>query len=155
MQKTKAHEIAEELLREHAALRVEWAQIENRVREVIPESASDATVWRILVEPLTHMRETLGHHFALEEEGGYLRGVGDHHPGTEREAGELVGEHKALFSRLTELVQTLEGHVQAGTAPGEAFVIGLGELQRDLRDHETRENDLFQRLVTMDIGGRG
>jgi len=42
------------------------------------------------------------------------------------------------------------------------LMLGLGEtndevvgVMRDLRAHETRENDLFQRLVTMDIGGRG
>ena len=139
---TKHRSAAEALTRAHLALRKDLGLLEEAARTACGEGA--AALRARLGATRTHVLE----HFRFEEDNGYLDAVRKREPRLDRAVQQLAEDHVRLARSLDALVE------EAGRAShlDEPFRAKVRAWMEQLRQHETRENDLIQDAFNTDIG---
>ncbi len=139
---TTENSVAEALGRAHAALLADLRELEQAAR---PSSREGLVELRArLVATQTHVTE----HFRFEEQNGYMDAVRKREPRLERTVLHLAEEHRQLAQALDALVQEAETAV----GPDSGFDERIRAWVDRLRQHEARENELFQNAFNLDIG---
>lgn len=110
---------------------------------------------RHMVEKLSELRDQLALHFALEEAYGYFDDPVEVAPHLSHAAESLRAEHRRLYMQLTTLVERAERLLHTDQLTTLALWIGPDFLEFDanLRDHESRENELIYEAYDQDLGG--
>ncbi len=109
---------------------------------------------RWLIDNLSQFRDQLALHFSLEEAYGYFEDPVDVAPQLGRQAEQLRAEHRELYLAFCDLVERAERmyydeqHAALALWLGPQFL----ELDRRLRRHEERENELICEAYDGDIG---
>jgi hypothetical protein len=141
MRKTESS-VSEALSRAHAALLEDLRKLEVAVQ---PSSQEELAELRARLSTTSkHITE----HFRFEEQNGYMDIVRKREPRLERSIQQLAEEHRRLRQSLDMLV----GELGAATNLNDAFREGVRQWIEQVRQHETRENDLVQDAFNMDIG---
>jgi hypothetical protein len=109
---------------------------------------------RLLIDKLCQLRDQLALHFSLEEAYGYFDDPVDVAPQLSRMAGRLREEHKSLYLEFCEVADHAERMFYEERHAALALWIGPEFLQLDrrLRDHEERENELIYEAYDVDSG---
>ncbi len=109
---------------------------------------------RQLIDKLCQLRDQLALHFSLEEAYGYFEDPIDVAPRLCRQAEQLRGEHKELYLDFCDLIERAERMFYDEQHAALALWIGpeFLDLDRRLRDHEERENELIMDAYEGDIG---
>jgi Hemerythrin HHE cation binding domain len=110
----------------------------------VPSDASVAEVRQHLNTAYTH----LCLHFRLEEQGGYFNNVQEMKPRLERALCELVAQHHELRRSL----DSLRAEAARATAIDDAMRGKIRAWIDRFLAHETRENDVAQDAVDLDLG---
>jgi hypothetical protein len=109
---------------------------------------------RTLIDKLSQFRDQLALHFSLEEAYGYFEDPVDVAPQLSRQAEQLRAEHRDLYLAFCDLGERAERmyydqqHAALALWLGPQFL----ELDRRLRHHEERENELICEAYDGDIG---
>ncbi len=101
-----------------------------------------------LVERLSRLGARLQVHFALEEEGGYLREVLARRPGLGVHVARLEHEHEVMLADAAVL-----SHQLLTVPPPYDVRARIVRLLETLREHELAEHDLIQEALVVDLGG--
>jgi hypothetical protein len=134
--------VVDGLKKAHAALMEDLHKLEQVVQPT--SSATLSEVRARLGATRTHITE----HFRFEEENGYMDTVRTREPRLEREVQWLAEEHRELARSLEALV----GDAAAAQRLEDRLRHGVTEWIKRVRQHESRENDLFQDAFNLDIG---
>ncbi len=134
--------LAEALSRTHAVLRDDLRKLKDAAR--LPGKQRPADMKALLVETRARVAE----HFRFEEQNGYMDAVRKREPRLERTVLHLAEEHRQLAQALDALVQEAETAV----GPDSGFDERIRAWVDRLRQHEARENELFQNAFNLDIG---
>jgi hypothetical protein len=108
----------------------------------------DHALRNALVERLGRLCERLRVHFALEEDGGYLREVLARRPGLGVHVARLEHEHEVMLAEGTALARQL-----LSAPPPRDVRVRIVCLLETLREHELAEHDLIQEALVVDLGG--
>lgn len=115
----------------------------------------EAAVQQKSQESMTAIRTGLGSvythlcaHFRLQEKGGFLNELREREPRLARTAWELLEEHRTLRQAL----DSLHGEANVAVSLDDTFREKVRQWIANMRRHETRENDLLQDVVDLDIG---
>lgn len=100
-------------------------------------NAPGQTTREELRERLRAIRNDLANHFMLEEQDVYVNPVLKMEPKWDRKARELLGEHRRLLHSLDALIATRVHEDDTDLCDRVRHWVG------QLRQHEARENDLF------------
>jgi hypothetical protein len=109
---------------------------------------------RLLIDQLATLRDQLALHFALEEAYGYFEDPAYVPVGVGECAEKLREEHRVLYVLLCEIVERAERlfydleHAELALWIGPTFE----RFERELRAHESRENDLIMDAYASDLG---
>jgi hypothetical protein len=134
--------VAEALGRAHAALLEDLRKLEEVVHAI-----SDARLAELRAR-LGVTRMHLTEHFRFEEQSGYMDVVRKREPRLERAVQQLADEHGQLRQTLDALI----GELGSATHLDEALREKIPAWIKQVREHETRENDLVQDAFDLDIG---
>ncbi len=117
----------------------------------------DETVHQNAETTLTALRTCLGRtythlcqHFRLKEYDGFLDDLQEREPRFGRIAQELFAEHRQLRQSL----DSLHGEAVVAVRVDDALRGKVRQWIAALRRHETREDDLIQDAVDLDIAGQ-
>ena len=86
-------------------------------------------------------------HFRFEEANGYMSAVLKKKPHLERVAGQLLGDHLQLAQTLSRLVD----EAKTATKLDARFSTRVRAWIEDVRQHESRENQLVQEAFNVDM----
>jgi ElaB/YqjD/DUF883 family membrane-anchored ribosome-binding protein len=134
--------VAEALSQAHKALQDDLRKLEQAARMTSEKG------WEGLCARLSLTHALVIDHFHLEEQGGYMDAVRKRQPRLERVVQELEEEHRQLAQSLEALLEETNKATGASDTLREKV---LAWVQR-IREHEARENDLFQDAFNVDIG---
>jgi iron-sulfur cluster repair protein YtfE (RIC family) len=132
---------AEALRRVHEALHEDLQALEDAAR------ASGGQPPTELARRLIALRERLATHIVFEEQGGYMKAVRESEPRLEPIVQKLEDDHKRVMQSLCDLI----GKAERAAADGklsESVIAWIG----DLREHEARENEVFEEAFNSDLG---
>ena len=110
---------------------------------------SKASVQQIVIA-LDALHRHLGHHFAREEEGGYLEEALVHAPRLQSRASQLMAEHPTLLTQFGDLVEAAKSPKQ-DAAQWPSLASDLNKVIGDLVRHERGENQLLQDAFAADL----
>jgi len=102
-----------------------------------------------MADRVTDIRRLLEHHFAVEEDGGYMGNVLAIAPQFTEQATELCAQHAAFLQTLDDLEASLR------TPESDVCTSVCGDFDTfisDLQAHEHRENNLIQQAFNQDDG---
>ncbi len=133
--------VAEALGQAHAALLEDLRRLENAARSTSPASMAEVR------QRLEATRRHIGEHFRFEEQNGYMDAVRQREPRLEREIQQLAEEHR----RLEHSLDALREASQTVSSPDAAFRQEIQHWIKQVRQHESRENDLVMDAFNMDI----
>jgi hypothetical protein len=133
--------VAEALGRAHAALREDLRKLDAAIN---PRSGAKVPE---LAAGLAATRKHILAHFRFEEENGYMDAVRQREPRLERAIDQLAGEHRSLSQALDALITTTQD------APNLTDLLrdGVRVWVEQVRQHETREDELVQDAFNLDI----
>lgn len=134
--------VAEALGQAHAALLADLRELEQAVCPSREEGLAE------LHARLGAAHAHITKHFRFEEQNGYMDAVRKREPRLERTVLHLAEEHRQLAQALDALVQEAETAV----GPDSGFDERIRAWVDRLRQHEARENELFQNAFNLDIG---
>jgi hypothetical protein len=109
---------------------------------------------RLLIDRLRELLDLLALHFALEEAYGYFEGPAVVDARLNQRAGRLRDEHRTLFVTLQSVVDAAEKKLVRDN-PDDAIqriVVRFRAFQDQLREHESRENELILEAFNDDVG---
>ena len=133
---------------EHLSYRSLIEEIESdleRVRRA--ETPSTEGLLRLLEDFYSRVRT----HFALEEKGGLFEVYGEHDLAFRRQAAAMLEQHRGFLERMRRILGIARTLARPDGPEFEECSRELGELFRDLREHERAEDELLDRLVEQDI----
>lgn len=133
--------LASALRAAHSELLRDLRSLEDSVRLAAKRGLDD------LHERLAATYNHVQKHFRLEEENGYMDAVKKIGPHLERTIEELRGEHRKLTEDLARLIVESQGQ----TEPGESLRKKTLSWVNEVRQHETKENDLIQDAYNLDL----
>ena len=140
--------IAMRIASEHLSYRSLIEEIEGDLKSVRgAEVASTRNVLRLLRSFHDHVRA----HFALEEKGGLFEVYMENDFAFRRKAATLLSQHRDFLARLRRILDTLDTLAQPNGPEFERCAQELGELFRELREHEQAEDELLESHVEKDI----
>jgi hypothetical protein len=139
--KTPKTPVAEALGRAHAALLEDLRRLEAAINAPSGKDASE------LAAGLTATRKHIQAHFRFEEDNGYLDAVRQREPRLERAIDQLANEHRCLSQGLDALITT----TQSAAHMTDALRDGVRGWIEQVRQHETREDELVQDAFNLDI----
>jgi hemerythrin-like domain-containing protein len=132
------------ILEEHRKLRHSVNRIQSMVSN--PPDPAHRPAWlRDVSGLLVDLTPRLIVHFESEEKGGLFEEIQQAWPTTAEMCRTLLGEHRILLARLSEL-SAASGRPMDEAAFG-AFLDRASSLLKDLSRHEERENDLLYRTL--------
>ena len=132
------------IIDEHGKLRILLASLREVAASGDPERVVELT------DGLANLRQIVTHHFAFEEEGGYMAAVLRAQPHHQSEVEVLETQHAEILARLEELTARDLSHDDHARATFD----DVRELVALLEEHESRETSLIQRSVQEDIGSK-
>ncbi len=140
------------MVTEHQRIKDEHVQLREAVahlRDTLPPQTSGPIVawYGSLDTELAEFIEMVERHFALEEEGGYMRELRDEYPRLGHRIDELAAEHASIREALSGCRKEAREGVGA-TELVEHLHRGLDLLAK----HESAETELFQDAMQSDIG---
>lgn len=100
-----------------------------------------------LADTLVELRDQLALHFALEEAFGCIDDADSEVPAVTRQLTRTRGEHRQLYARASRLAAAAERLLLDGKV-GDFLIrvpLQFRELEQQLRQHESRENELVMR----------
>jgi Hemerythrin HHE cation binding domain len=104
-----------------------------------------------VLEQLVTLRDFMGHHFAQEEEGGYLEEALSHAPRLAPQAARLQRQHPQLLARIDDVCDLArKRHDDASAWP--AIHDNAQAAMKELLSHEAGENQLVQQAFNVDVG---
>lgn len=140
--------LAMRIASEHLSYRSLIEEIEEDLERVRREEGySTESLQRLLASFFSQVRN----HFALEERGGLFEVYQEQDFAFRKEAAVLLGQHRDFLERLRRILE-IAGTIERPDSPEfEHCARELGELFRELREHELAEDALLERLVDQDI----
>lgn len=133
---------AGEMHREHEAL----SQKIGLAKESLEKVHSPADSY----QRLRKLRDELQRHFALEEQGGYMREVRERRPNWSDRIDELRRQHAQMLVDVGALVDEADELVQRT----EEWQGKFEQLLAALSQHEQAENEIVQKAYQQDIGDK-
>jgi hypothetical protein len=141
MAHVRSKSFAQEMIQAHAVLDRSLEQLER-----VTHSAQGRHLYEVL-HLLQGVAEELQAHFNLEERDGYMASVLKHAPQFTHRAQELLGEHGHLKTSLVALIQ------EASSKLPDDFWARVSEWLAQVRQHESRENQVVQEAFNRDTAG--
>jgi hemerythrin len=99
---------------------------------------------------LSRLRAHLEHHFAQEEQGGYLEEALVHAPRYSSHASRLLAQHPVMLGRVSDVL-TLAGSGDFTEARWPKVQQEVSKLLKELLAHEAGENQLVQRAFNTGV----
>lgn len=130
--------------REMRQLVAELRDAVNRNRHWSREVAREA------VKAAEAMRVHLHHHFAQEEQGGYLEEALVMAPRFSEEAQVLLGQHAVMLEHIDRVVEETKGAVEDAELWPQVR-LQVNDLLRKLAAHEGAENRIVQEALNVGI----
>lgn len=123
---------------------------EHRALRSLLATLAETTDPHELLRRLERLRDLLRDHFRTEEEaGGFHDMVGDTAPHLLTTVQRLFEEHRAFTARVDELILDTRTLIDGPVAEVRA---GVGDLARQLHEHEASENELVAWALYEDLG---
>ena len=143
-EKTASDTRAEQIRREHEELRQLLGSVRRTLADRLETVAS-------VVEKLSDLCEHVETHFAEEETGGFFDQVLEKEPRFGNRTQALQNEHVQLLAAVRKLAETslAEGDSDDWWRRVEGE---FHEFSKDLMRHESKENELLQDTLSVDIG---
>lgn len=135
---------------EHRELGCLLHEIEKCVMEA-SECACDTTAACKLVEALESLQSYLAHHFAMEEEGGYMEDALALAPRFSQQARRLQAQHPTFLFKLGKLLELARSLGEGGAGMCDVRS-GATDLFKMLRAHEAGENRILEQAFNTDLG---
>lgn len=129
----------------------EMRQLVHRLRDAVNRNRSwSREVAREAVRAVEAMRTHLRHHFAQEEEGGYLEQALAMAPRFSDEAQVLLAQHASMLKRIDEVAEVARGAVEDAELWPQ-LKLQVKDLLRNLIAHESAENRIVQQAFNVGI----
>ena len=143
-ERTASETRAEQIRREHDELRQLLGSVRRTLADRLETVASVA-------EKLSELCEHVETHFAEEETGGFFDQVLEKEPRFGERTQALQNEHVQLLAAVRKLAETSRAEGDSDDwwlrVEGE-----FHEFSKDLMRHESKENELLQDTLSVDIG---
>jgi hemerythrin-like domain-containing protein len=149
---TKTQDIVTRIKDEHVELRSALRDIRGELERLLAERGPEHRVGK-LGAMLRMFGAGLVHHFELEERGGLGESAEGLDPGSQRALAKLLEQHRDFERRVARLLDSVQQVERGRACLPDGFVRELQDFLAELLEHESAENELFQRLVLQDIGG--
>jgi hemerythrin-like domain-containing protein len=134
--------LAEALSHAHTKLLDDLSKLEEAARAPAEEGAVE------LHAELGRIHQHVTAHFRFEEQDGYMEPMRKREPRLERKIQHLGAEHR----RLTQSLEALLGEARTATnLTDPSFREKVRAWVEQVRDHETRENQVVQDAFNLDI----
>lgn len=145
-------DLAMRIATEHLSYRSAIAEIEVDLEQA---RNSDAASMGSLATLLESFLAQVRCHFALEEKGGLFEVYREHDGSFQAQARAMREQHRDFLERLMHALELIRAITRVDGPEFAQLALELGDLFRDLRQHESAEDALLERLVDQDIRREG
>lgn len=114
------------------------------------ESSWDQASVKQILTSLDELHQHLKHHFAREEEGGYLEEALVHASRLQSQAAQLMAQHPPLLKKFGDLIAAAKSWKQ-GQSQWPLLARDLNKAIDELVGHEMGENQLLQEAFAADL----
>lgn len=147
----KKTDIASQIEKEHECIKRDMGDIKMAVMEKV--SLKNFPDWRLeFIWRLRDFKTHLLKHFDLEEEGGFMNEILSEAPETVNQIKKLEAEHSQIVSELDDILADLKEMHEKEIPKLEDIRNRVTQLMSTIRNHETAENNLIQKVYYQEYG---